>query len=118
MKHLFYKGVTYELSNGKQIRFWQDVWLGTVPLRMMLPKLYEICNDPDVKVRDCYKNGEWFVMFRRNFGESELQEWSMFLENTKGMYLNGEEDKVIWALDKSKTFTLDPYIDFSPSRVV
>lgn len=61
--------------------------------------------NPEVKVRECYRNGEWNVKFRRNFGENELEEWSMFLTNTQGVRLNDEEDNVIWALDESKSFS-------------
>jgi len=30
------------LSDGKQIRFWDDRWIGNLPLKDKLPRLYSI----------------------------------------------------------------------------
>lgn len=100
VKHLFYKGATFELNNGRNIRFWEDIWCGMVPLRLILPQLYRIGADTNIKVCDCLT-----INVRRNFGPDERAEWNLLLDMTRGVCLNNERDKVVWALDKTKMFT-------------
>jgi hypothetical protein len=34
-------GATFEVNNGKNVIFWEDVWIGETPLKLSFPKLYE-----------------------------------------------------------------------------
>jgi hypothetical protein len=45
VKHLFKKGVTHVVRNGKLTDFWEDVWLTSARLRICFPKIYNICYD-------------------------------------------------------------------------
>lgn len=47
------------VNNGKDTSFWDDVWVGGVPLRLVFPKLYEHCRDRKCTVNDCWIEGEW-----------------------------------------------------------
>lgn len=76
-----------------------------MPLKNCLPNLFKICQNTEIKVADCFHNGEWWPGFRRNFGVTEVQEWESFLEMVQGIQLNDEMDKTVWALDKTKIFT-------------
>lgn len=70
----------------------------------MLPRLYNICEDPDVIIADCWDR-DWNIGFRRNLGLEEQEEWNLFLSITHGVSLDDQVDKVVWALEKNKCFT-------------
>jgi hypothetical protein len=61
-------GAINHVNSGCQTRFWEDVWLGQVPLRLTYPELYNACDDRNILVSDCFQLGEWIVHFRRLFG--------------------------------------------------
>jgi hypothetical protein len=44
------------VGRGDQTKFWRDVWLGEVPLKVFYPDLYEICRDLDALVKDMVVN--------------------------------------------------------------
>nr|XP_043621718.1 uncharacterized protein LOC122593355 [Erigeron canadensis] len=41
-----------EVGNGYEIRFWQDMWVSTKPLKVKFPKLFTLEKDKRVKVLD------------------------------------------------------------------
>jgi hypothetical protein len=46
------EGAVDKVGSGVQTKFWLDVWLGGVPLKICYPKLYEVCRNPDDLVKD------------------------------------------------------------------
>lgn len=47
----------YVVGNGAAIRFWDDIWIGEVPLKIMFPYIYSISADPGMTVKQVYKEG-------------------------------------------------------------
>lgn len=50
-------GSAYVVGNGAAIRFWDDIWIGEVPLKIMFPYIYSISADPGMTVKQVYKEG-------------------------------------------------------------
>jgi hypothetical protein len=50
-------GGAVEVNNGKDTLFWEDVWLGEVPLKMNFPQIYSYCADKQCTVSDCWERG-------------------------------------------------------------
>lgn len=73
-------GLCFKIHNGKSVILWLDVWLGNVPLKLILLSLFRICKDPNIRASECYEDNEWNIDFRRNFGVMELQEWTRFFK--------------------------------------
>jgi hypothetical protein len=44
VKNNFFARGSFELGNGMNTRFWEDVWLGEKPLAEQYPSLYNIVN--------------------------------------------------------------------------
>jgi hypothetical protein len=65
VKHLFKWGAVYKVHNGEKISFWEDVWLGDVPLKIQFPTLFSFCEYHLVSVADSYDEGEWSIDLRR-----------------------------------------------------
>jgi hypothetical protein len=48
VKHLFKWAAIHKVGDGKSTQLWDDVWILFSPLRIQYPKLYAICDDPEI----------------------------------------------------------------------
>ena len=51
-------GATFTLGDGRNILFWEDVWVGDIPLRLEFPNLYEYSYNKNCVVSECWIEGE------------------------------------------------------------
>lgn len=107
VKEHFHRGAKYKLGNGKRIKFWTDVWIGEVPLKVRFQNLFKICRNPKQLVCQVVENDLLQMDFRRNFGEKEMQEWGELIEIVEKMEIREEPDSVTWALTKTGRFTTE-----------
>ena len=42
IKEQFFQRGKFQINNGEQTRFWEDLWLGNKPLMQQYPSLYNI----------------------------------------------------------------------------
>ena len=54
VKHDFWRFGTFTIRNGSQVRFVEDIWLGTSTLRDQYPCLYHIARYKHVSVADVF----------------------------------------------------------------
>ena len=94
------------MASGKQTRFWHDCWLGECPLKIQFHSLFQISSNPNIEVAKVFVNGQWDIQFRRQLHESQIEEWCRLQSLLEGINLNNDRDRVHWALEKSKTFTV------------
>lgn len=87
------------------MRFWEDVWLRTVPLRLIYPEIYEKCRNKQATVAECWDNGCWGFDFHRTFREHERERWDDLLTALQGVALNDRQDSISWALEKKGVYT-------------
>lgn len=71
----------------------------------MFPNIFKICTNPNAKVAEYWRNGEWNIEFRRNFGISEQMEWEQLVNLTDGVVLDNQRDIAKWALEKNNNFS-------------
>jgi len=41
----FEDNYSWEVGNGRKIRFWEDKWVGNVKLKEKFPRLFSICSE-------------------------------------------------------------------------
>lgn len=99
------RGLKYNLGNGDKISFWLHVWKGECPLKIVFPRLLEICNQQKHTVKQVLGEGGVNLTFRRSFGLEEIEEWEHLLHKIDGTIITNEEDTVSWAFQKSDQFT-------------
>jgi hypothetical protein len=80
VKHLFKWWVVYRVGYGNQTKFWLNVWLGDVPLKVRYHDLFMICSDPKLMVNKAYEEGEWVIYFRRGLVGGLCAQWQKLLE--------------------------------------
>ncbi len=105
MKNLKRLGSSYKIGDGKSTKFWDDVWLGEIPLKIAFPYIYKICSDPGKTVHQMYDNGQWRIDLRRSLGENDIDEWSELQGNLTEVQLNSDKDVMQWKLNKFGKFS-------------
>ena len=76
VKDQFLKLGMFQLGEGTQIRFWEDTWLGRVPLnKLQYPTLYNIVRHKQANVASILSTTPLNVSFRRALVGNKLLEW-------------------------------------------
>jgi len=87
--------------NGESTLFWEDVWLGEIPLRLEFPKLFQFCSKQGTTISEFWENGEWNITFRRSFGAAEIADWESLMGKLQEVSLQRGKDIPIWVLENS-----------------
>ena len=46
---------SFEVGNGRKVRFWEDVWCGEAPLCYSFPSLYDVASSKGAKVAELWE---------------------------------------------------------------
>lgn len=98
-------GCRAKVGNGNNVRFWEEVWVGEVPLKLELPSLYHLCGDKECLVSDYWEGDGWHITFRRALGDEDMKEWERLIVLLDDFRLNEEPDHFEWVLDKLGRYT-------------
>ena len=104
----------FEVGDGSQIRFWDDVWCLDESLKAAFMELYRITCVRDAAVANIIRirseSVHWEVNFTRLFQDWELESISSFLELLYSTSIQKpEEDKMCWKVSKNKGFQVRSY---------
>ncbi|KAI5439123.1 hypothetical protein KIW84_024770 [Lathyrus oleraceus] len=57
----FCDSISCKLGRGNSILFWKHCWLGNIPLKLLFPRLFEVCSFPNALVINCglWENVGW-----------------------------------------------------------
>ena len=94
-------------SDGSEIRFWEDIWLGQSTLKEQYPALYSIVrnkSDTIAKVLDTFPPN---VSFRRSLLGTRQASWNALLIRLDSIHLSEGPDKFQWNLTKNGKFSVD-----------
>ncbi|KAG2597223.1 hypothetical protein PVAP13_5KG192707, partial [Panicum virgatum] len=106
IREKFKWGATFTLGDGRNILFWEDVWVGDIPLKLEFPKRYEYSYNKNCLVSECWIEGEWKINFRRSFGHDELLQWEQLLHIISQKTISETSDQVKWVLEKNGNYTM------------
>ncbi|WVZ96549.1 hypothetical protein U9M48_042177 [Paspalum notatum var. saurae] len=60
-------GISYALvKDGSQVRFWEDIWLGSTPLRAQYPCLYNIARPKNITIAEALSSSPPNLSWRRD----------------------------------------------------
>jgi hypothetical protein len=95
LKYIFYWGAIYKLHNRHKIKCWHDLWIGNIPLKIVVPKVYKICEEIETKVVECYnQEGQYrWSALEGSLVLDERMEWIQFETMAHGMRLD-EKDMI------------------------
>ncbi|KAL9667293.1 hypothetical protein QQ045_001644 [Rhodiola kirilowii] len=103
------EGLKLNLGNGKVIKFWQDVWLGSQALKNQYPKLYSLALNSHASVREmgCWAGGcwQWHLTFRRRLYQWEEEAKKELEDGLSHIQLKEEkDDRMVWAYSPDGIF--------------
>ena len=75
VKHDFFQRGSFIVGNGQSSRFWEDTWLGDVPLANQYPLLYNIFHRKNVLVADILAQSPLNIEFRRTLTRYKWEAW-------------------------------------------
>ena len=82
VKKGFFNKVFFNIGNGETTRFWEDTWLGNLPLQQKYPSLYNIAHRKNVSVHDVLNGAPLNMTFRRGLiGDTGLTSNDIFTVN-------------------------------------
>ena len=102
------------VGNGQKTRFWLDVWIGEVPLKLVFPRLFSVTSDPlaTISLQGYWDGPEWRWSFSwgRTLRARDKVEWTELQQLLAQVCLGPDEpDKLIWVPNKSGLFTVKSF---------
>ena len=97
---------TFKLQNGKQIRFWEDKWLGSTSLKNQYPALYNLVIRKHDTVSKIMSSTPLNVSFRRALRGNSLVNWHELVTKVAGVQLVDQSDMFVWSLKKEMESSL------------
>jgi hypothetical protein len=86
---------SFRLNNGKQIRFWEDKWLGNYSFKHQYPSLYNIVRRKSDTVQSVLSTVPPNVSFRRFLTGNNLILWNNLVRRIMYVHLNDQKDVFI-----------------------
>ena len=110
----FSKYVRFEVGEGRQLRFWHDLWCGETILREAYLDLYRIARDKDALVANhiqvCNDTTHWSLGFIREAQDWELDSISSLLNLLYSTKVKGSGgDTICWLPKTQKGFQVSSY---------
>ena len=120
----FSKFLRYDVDDGTQVNFWDDVWCRDRPLKEAFPNLYNISKTRDASVsevmRYAYGRIFWDLQFCHLVNDQESQSLDLFMVLIYSTKVWGVgSDKLCWKSASGQGFEVSGYYrSLSPSTVI
>jgi hypothetical protein len=109
----FFEHGSFVLGDRMDTRFWEDVWLGDMPLSSQYPALYNIVRYKHVRVADVLSNIPLNIGFRRVLRDNNWESWLHMVQRLMMVQLRDEPDQFHWHLIASGVFSVKSlYADY------
>ncbi|CAN6182020.1 unnamed protein product [Urochloa humidicola] len=97
----------FSLGDGSQIRFWEDTWITSLPLKVLYPSLYSIVRKRSATVQSVLFTTPLNVAFRRSLTGNNLQAWHQIVAMVMNVQLSHHQrDRFIWGLHQNGKFSV------------
>ena len=106
VKQDFLRFKTFSIKNDSQVRFWEDIWLGTTSLREQYPCLYHIARHKQATMADVFSTSPLNISWRRDLIGPKLVAWNELLPRLANIALSDEQDEFRWNLVPNGQFSV------------
>ena len=95
------------MGNGETIRFWEDTWLGNLPLQQQYPLLYNLVQQKNATVHDVLHGAPPLnISYRRDLLGHRWDEWSHLCLRLMDINLSDQPDSFVWKLTQNGIFSV------------
>jgi hypothetical protein len=106
VKNTFLNMGSWIVNNGRQIRFWEDKWLGNLAFKDKYPSLYSIVRRKSSTIASVISSVPLNVSFRRALVGHNLTYWHELCTSIIHIQLNHSSDCFIWNYHQSGSFSV------------
>jgi len=106
VKHTFLSYTSYNIKDGSQISFWEDVWRGNRPFSERFPNLYHVVFNKHDTVEQVVSTNLLNLSFRRTLGGVKLTEYINLVAYLRDFNLADERDTISWKLHNNGQFSV------------
>jgi hypothetical protein len=92
IKEEFFNRGVFKIGNGEDTRFWEDSWLGDVPLARQYPSLYNIAQRKQVSVASVMSRSPLNIEFRRALTGTKWSRWLHLVRRLMDVLLSNHND--------------------------
>jgi hypothetical protein len=85
----------FDLDDGSQVRFWEDSWIRSRPLKSLFPAFYNIVRRKNASVRSVMSTISLNVAFRRSLTGVNLQAWHNVVVMVANIQLTNQKDRFV-----------------------
>ena len=103
-KVAFFSRTKFIVGNGREIRFWEDTWLGDSPLALQYPSLYNIAQRKEVSVATVLGSVPLNIQFRRSVIGERWDRWLHLVRRLMEVNLSDVPYTLQWKLSRSGVF--------------
>jgi hypothetical protein len=89
-------GYRWKISNGKKIRFWEDLWFGSYSLAIQYWDIYSIVNEHGCLVSEAWDGQHLRFTFKRTVDSRTMELWYELIQIASDIQFKDEEDAIIW----------------------
>ncbi|GKC45708.1 hypothetical protein Tco_1063430 [Tanacetum coccineum] len=89
-----------KIGNGESTSFWNDVWLGSMPLKSQFPRVYVLDIDRNCFIANRVPLKDWsYVFYRHPRGGVEASQFAALQSAIGNMVLSNQSDSWQWSPD-------------------
>lgn len=118
VKNIFMNCCRKIVGNGERTCFWEEHWIGDMPLCNKFPRLYNLTYKHFVSIAEVVHSDWGCIRFRRALREETRMMWIELLQLCGDIELNNEQDRCFWKLTKSGVFSVGSLYKFIKDRQV
>ena len=106
IKDTFLDMSSWIVNNRKQIRFWEDKWLGNLAFKDKYPSLYSIVRRKSSTIANVMRSVPLNVSFRRSLVGQNLAYWHELCASIVHIQLNQSSDSFRWNYHQNGIFSV------------
>jgi hypothetical protein len=100
VKNLVIERGRFQVLDGSQTRFWEDLWLGKEPFSVKFPALYNLVKKKSVSVAQVLSTTPLNVSFRRALVGVNWDNWCKLVGSVLDVNLSNRRDTFVWTASK------------------
>jgi hypothetical protein len=114
IRHIYLKGRTVKVKNGKSTLFWEDPWLRDTPLCVLYPVLYDLCKDKYISVYSFILTNAQ-LHFTRWLPPFLFDSWLTLINEVYSFPFDNNKDIISWKCNKTGSFSTKSTYDMLTS---
>ena len=108
-KDLFFRKVKFLVGNGMSTRFWEDTWLGEIPLAIQYPTLYNIVQRKEDYIGTVFQSIPLNIQFGRTLVGERWNAWMHLVWRLIDVQLSDQPDSMHSKLAINGVFTVKSF---------